>query len=241
MSNIRRRLEALEGPTNSHKFAGWPVEEQVKDAVYMLQFYQRFHANDPVRYAATDRELTMLAIAHASEELQGEGEVGLPHSGTTIRYLRDGEDTFSIDVDGVVAVEDLPEGVREYFKRMNPKEQPARDQWLYEMWRDEFDRGEGGSYGTLRSYQSRWSEVQGGRYARCRVVLLPQPRTGRAAKAQRFEGRTLRRSGPWLRGDHVHQGAARGDGRYGPLRGRLDRSLRHRQPTLEHPAPGYRA
>jgi len=42
-----------------------------------------------------------------------------------------------------VAVEDLPEGVREYFKRMNPKEQPARDQWLYEMW--QHDQGEGGS------------------------------------------------------------------------------------------------
>lgn len=143
MSNIRRRLEALEGPTNSHKFHGWPVEEQVKNAVYMLQFYRRFHANDPVRYAATDRELTMLAIAHASEELQGEGEYRLPHSGTAIRFLRDGEDTFSIDVDGVVAVEDLPEGVREHFKRMNPKEQPPRNQWLYEMW--QHDQGEGGS------------------------------------------------------------------------------------------------
>jgi hypothetical protein len=143
MRSLHRKLKALEEITSPQGFPGWPVEEQVKDAVYMLKFYRRFHAADPIRYAATNRELTMLAIAHANEELQGEGEVRLPHSGTVIRYLRDGEDTFSIGVEGVVAVEDLPEGVREYFKRMNPKEQPARDQWLYEMW--QHDQGEGGS------------------------------------------------------------------------------------------------
>jgi hypothetical protein len=68
-------------------------------------------------------------------------EYRLPHSGAAIRYLGDGEDTFSIDVDGVVAVEDPPEGAREYFKRMNPEDQPARDARLYEMWRH--DRGVG--------------------------------------------------------------------------------------------------
>ena len=141
MSSIRRRLEALEEITAPQEFRDWPVEEQVKDAVYMLQFYRRFHANDPVRYAATDRELTMLAIAHAagSEELQGEGEVRLPQSGAAIRFLGDGEDTYSIDVDGVVVVEDLPEAVRGHLKRMNPEEQPARDRRLYEMWQR--DRG----------------------------------------------------------------------------------------------------
>ncbi len=143
MANLERRVEALERISAPHEFPDWPVEEQVKDAVDKLQFYRRFHANSSVRYAATDREITMLGIAHAWEELQGDGEIRLPHSGTAIRYLQDGEDTFSMSVDGVVVVEDLPEGVREYFKRMDPEEQPAREMRLFEMWRD--DRGEGRS------------------------------------------------------------------------------------------------
>lgn len=142
MGSVRRRVEALERKA-PHEFHDWPVEEQVKDAVDRLQFYRRFHANDPVRYAATDRELKMLGIAHVWEELQGDGEIRLPHSGTAIRYLQDGEDTFSMSVDGVVVVEDLPEGVSGHLKRMNPEEQPARDQRLFEMWREESDRGGG--------------------------------------------------------------------------------------------------
>ncbi len=105
MGSVRRRVEALERISAPQEFPGWPVPEQVEEAVDKLFFYQKHHADGRVRYAATDREITMLGIAHAWEELQGDGEIRLPHSGTAIRYLQDGEDTFSMSVDGVVVVE----------------------------------------------------------------------------------------------------------------------------------------
>lgn len=145
MSSIRRRLVALEETATpaSLEFPDWSIEDQIEDALDKLDFYRRFHTDGRIRYAATDREITMLGIAHAGEELQVEGEFRLPYSGTTIRFVRDDEDTFSVDMDGVVVVEDLPEGVREHFKRMDPAAQPARDQRLYEM--RQHDRGEVGS------------------------------------------------------------------------------------------------
>ena len=54
-------------------------------------------------YQATDRELRLMAAACAGEEVTGD-----------------------------VRPEDLPEGVREYFERMDPRAQPARERRLYE-------------------------------------------------------------------------------------------------------------
>ena len=57
-------------------------------------------------YQATDRELRLMATACAAEEVTGD-----------------------------VRPEDLPEGVREYFERMDPREQPAGERYLYEKRR----------------------------------------------------------------------------------------------------------
>lgn len=54
-------------------------------------------------YPATDRELRLIAAACAGETITGD-----------------------------VRPEDLPEGVREYFERMDPAKQPGRERWLYE-------------------------------------------------------------------------------------------------------------
>ncbi len=37
-------------------------------------------------------------------------------------------------VDALIARGDLPEWAREYFERMDPEEQPARERWLHAIW-----------------------------------------------------------------------------------------------------------
>ncbi len=54
---------------------------------------------------ATDREIRLMAMACSGEEITG-----------------------------FVGIEDLPEGVCEYFERMDPAEQPAREMWLHASW-----------------------------------------------------------------------------------------------------------
>ena len=103
MGNVRKRLEALErAASGPADFSDWPLEEQMDDAAHMLLFYWRFHGDGGVRYPATDRELGLLGMV------------------------------FGVDAPRPIRLEDLPEEVGKVFKRMDPKEQPRRDAWLYQ-------------------------------------------------------------------------------------------------------------
>lgn len=136
MSSIRRRLEILEEITAPQEFPGWRLEEQVEDVLDKFRFYQRFHANDPVRYAATDREIHLLGLVCAFWELpDGVGEYRYP-SGAMVEWA-DEDGMRKVDGAGYVSLEDLPEDVRKHFENMAPEDQPARDARLYEMWRHE--------------------------------------------------------------------------------------------------------
>lgn len=148
MADLSRRLRALESAASPPDFPAWPLEDQIEEGLEKVQFYQRFHADGKVLYSATDAELNALGVAHAYQELQGEGEILLPHSGTVIRLSLDRSetpDTFEVSVSGAVTVEDLPEVWRGFLKRMDSENQPDRDRRLYELWRQDQDRGEGGS------------------------------------------------------------------------------------------------
>jgi hypothetical protein len=79
-------------------------------------------------YQATDHELNILGMLVAANELpEGVGEYTLP-SGAIITFSEGG----SAHITGRVEVEDLGEGLREYFERMDPAKQPERLRRLYE-------------------------------------------------------------------------------------------------------------
>lgn len=104
MRGLGRRIERLEELADPvpQKRGPWPVEDQLEDVLDILWD----HRNGRYTYAATDRELRLMASMCAGEEITG-----------------------------TVESEDLPEGVREYFDRMDPREQPARERYLYERRR----------------------------------------------------------------------------------------------------------
>jgi hypothetical protein len=86
-------------------------------------------------YPATDHELNILGMLVAANELpEGVGEYTFP-SGATITSTESGDAYIS----GRVEVEDLGEGLRGYFERMEPAKQPERLRRLYELLEDEED------------------------------------------------------------------------------------------------------
>lgn len=134
MGSLRRRLNALEKKSISPlEHSDWSLEDQLENVLHTLDWFRQYHADGRVLYPATDRELAVLAIAHALEELEGEGELTLPASGTTIHLRDDDGESVRVEVDGAraVVVEDLPPDVQQFIERMEPKKQEARDDWLY--------------------------------------------------------------------------------------------------------------
>ena len=127
------RLEEIERP--EQQFPDWLMEDQLESVADKLVFYRRFHGDGRVRYPATDRELHLLGLLCAREQQPGGvGEHRFP-SGAVVSWRDNGDGTPSVSTSGYVRLEDLPEGVREYFKRMDPAEQPEREKRLYELWR----------------------------------------------------------------------------------------------------------
>lgn len=80
-------------------------ERPIEDQLDDVLEALRIHRIAGTAQLATDRELRLVASACSGEEVTGD-----------------------------VRVEDLPEGVREHFERMDPDEQPARERWLHANW-----------------------------------------------------------------------------------------------------------
>lgn len=132
MSNIRRRLEALEGLTNPHEFPDWPFEDQMEELGQRIRSYWRFHKSWENRQAVTDREIRLLGLLFSLNELPGGvGEYRFP-SGVVVSWTDNGDDTHTAGASGYIRFEDLPETVRAYVYKMDPAEQPKRDQRLYD-------------------------------------------------------------------------------------------------------------
>ncbi len=156
---LERRLEDLEAREggNLEEFADWPIEDQLEQVLDAL----RMHRITDTAQLATDRQIHLMGLLCAREELpDGEGEYRFP-SGLVVSWTSYADDTCSASASGYVRVEDLPEGVREHFERMDPVKQPERERWLYgdrhraresrervRRWKASgigpFDRGEGG-------------------------------------------------------------------------------------------------
>lgn len=130
------RLEAL-AHAEQEELLSWRPDDQLQDVLEILQV----HRWGGSVYPATDREIRILGALHAYQQLPaGEGEYQLP-SGAVVSLTDNADGTTSVSVRGRADVEDLPEGTREYVRRMDPDRQPERDRQLCELWRAR--RGEG--------------------------------------------------------------------------------------------------
>ena len=147
-SGIRRRLEALEAhrAPASRDFPDWPIEDQFDDVVDAL----RVHKAGGTAQLATDRQIHLMGLLCARDNLPGGfGEHRFP-SGAVIVWIDNEDGTVDVGASGYVRVEDLPDGVREYWERMDPDEQPDRERWLYEGRHAAKDRRE-----KARGYEER--------------------------------------------------------------------------------------
>ena len=148
--NLGRRLGALEGrlAPAPEDLPDWPLDDQFAAVADALDFYARFHPNEPLRYSATHRELHPLGLLCAMLGLgEDGGECAFP-SGLRVRLVRAGE-RFEADVPRRIRAEDLPDWALEHFERMEPAGQPKRDAWLsenrgvpFEPWRERVRRHE---------------------------------------------------------------------------------------------------
>ncbi|MDP8951831.1 MAG: hypothetical protein M3N18_06290 [Actinomycetota bacterium] len=127
--SLRRRLgrleELLPEPT---RWPEWDFEDQIDSVLHGL----RIHRAGGTAGQFTDREITILGILHANRQLEGEpGEWELS-SGALVSVEHNGDGTASVDVEGRIAVEDLPDDMRGYVERMHPDKQETHERKLYE-------------------------------------------------------------------------------------------------------------
>jgi hypothetical protein len=127
---VRDRLRHLEEHMlPAHwPYEEWPAQDQLEAVLDFLDTHRRFRTVG----VCTDREINLLGICTAYEELGGAGEWTAPCSGAIITVTDNGDGTFNASLSANVAAEDLPEGVREYVKSWGPKGQERRDRWLFE-------------------------------------------------------------------------------------------------------------
>ena len=132
--SIRRRLEVLERSIQPQEFSDWPLEDQLENAYKSLQV----HRWGGTRQIATDRQIHCMGLLCALWELpDGIGEHRFPSGAVVTWFPPDSDDLQAVDVSGHIGLEDLPEGVREYWERMEPEKQPERERELYGLYRGE--------------------------------------------------------------------------------------------------------
>lgn len=138
-NSLSKRLEALEeqtfGADPFRDFPDWDLVDQFEAVTDTLRFFRRHHPDGDVRYPATDREIHLLALLCALSELGGVGRVGEHRfpSGLLVTW-RDGsagDGTHRASASRWALLEDLPEGVRKHFERMDPGRQAERERFLY--------------------------------------------------------------------------------------------------------------
>lgn len=166
---MHRRLEALEQLAHPLGSIGddWPLEDQLDDVMDALRVHR---AGDTAQLAA-DRQIHLMGLLCARDELpNGFGEHRFP-SGTIVTWIDNGDGTADVGASGYVRVEDLPDGVREYWERMDPDEQSEREQRLYEGRHAAKERRE-----QARAYEERLRAFEEGspdsRHARSLIRLF---------------------------------------------------------------------
>lgn len=135
MGSIEWRLRRLEAEEFARvpDFPDWHLTDQLYDALDSL----RSHRITNSAQLATDREIHNMGLLCAYWELPGGvGEYSFP-SGVSVTWIDNGDGSRSVTASEYIRVEDLPDGVREHFERMEPERQAKRDLWIYEM-RDYF-------------------------------------------------------------------------------------------------------
>ncbi|HEV8045895.1 MAG TPA: hypothetical protein VGP38_11980 [Rubrobacter sp.] len=130
MVSLDRRLAKLEEVSRPKEFSDWPIEDQFEVVLEAL----RVHRAGGTRQRGTDREIHLMGLLCALWALpDGLGEYSFP-SGTVVAFSDHRNGTSSVEASGLVGVDDLPEGVREYWERMETSEQPERERRSYEGW-----------------------------------------------------------------------------------------------------------
>jgi hypothetical protein len=125
-----RRLEQEVVPPILPTWPDWPLEDQFEAVLRAL----RVHRVGGTVQLATDHEIHLMGLLCALWKLpEGDGKHRFP-SGAVVSWSDNGDGTKTVEASGYVRVEDLPEGVREYWARLDPKEQPGRDERLYREW-----------------------------------------------------------------------------------------------------------
>jgi hypothetical protein len=134
----RKRLEVLESLEPPEEFGefSWTLLEQCEAVVEAVRYAARFSG---MPYPATDRELGVLGLLVAIQELGEEPGVHRFPSGATVRVTEDIETYGDIGlfVRGRVLISDLPDQVARYVTRMTAWEQEERDRQLPLLWRAE--------------------------------------------------------------------------------------------------------
>jgi hypothetical protein len=133
--DIQRRLSRLETNAASEESTAlgamppdWPLEDQIEAVLDAL----RLHRIAGTKQLATDRQIHLMGLACVADALGEEGGEHAFFSGLIVALTPDADGGFRVDAPRLIRVEDLPEGVREHFERMDPAEQPERERWLYE-------------------------------------------------------------------------------------------------------------
>ena len=129
--SIRRRLEALEAQTLPAigEWPDWPLEDQLEEVFSCL----RVHKAGGTHQLATDRQIHLMGLLCALWKLPGgTGKHTFP-SGLVVTWSDDEDGTKRCEATDLV--EDLPEGVRGYWERMDPKKQLERERELYGLRR----------------------------------------------------------------------------------------------------------
>jgi hypothetical protein len=139
-----RQSELAELPPSD--YGDWTLDEQLANAECKVRFRVAFHSDDEItRYAATDREIHMIGIWCALQELLQE-LAGVPakdregyafdytfeRSGLTIELTPSGAgEEVIVEVPRRITIDDIPSWLLRHFERMPPEEQPKRDEYLY--------------------------------------------------------------------------------------------------------------
>lgn len=132
--SLQRRLERLEDkivPGAVQDWNEWPIEDQFVD----VENIYWFHGCGISAYLGTDREIHLMGQLAALWGLpDGVGEYRFS-SGTVVEWSRSEDGMQAVTTTGALRVEDLPEGIRERWERLDPERQTKRERQLFERRR----------------------------------------------------------------------------------------------------------
>jgi hypothetical protein len=132
VGSLEKRLERLEAATGETS----SPPERPNLVTHVLDIIE-VHRQGRSVYPATDTEINVIGGLVAFNKLPDKAGAYTFPSGATITFTGpSSRGTYQAYITGRVEVEDLPEGLREYIRRMDPAKQPERERRLYELLKD---------------------------------------------------------------------------------------------------------